>query len=359
MHAGLTTPSDAVVMQAYLEPLILACISKHAPVCRICWENFPLATSYAAYVATVYFDGSSDTRKVFAKNFGATVRPKDAPKQRREREVQVYRELLEGAELGTARYYGSILDEPEQRFWLLLEFVDGTPVGYCDIPTSWAPAAAALGRLHGRFARETDLLSACDFLKWHDAAFFWSKAEEAIDAVARCAPHLIDHVAALVKRYGAIVDMMAGQPVTLIHGGCRPSNILIRITSDSSRVCIVDWEEAGAGPSFLDLAYLLDGIEPPLLDRLLEAYRQEVLAYGIAVPEIEEMKYLVDCFRLHMTFNSLSQSVLKGYQPKAVEKLVGIADRLDRVVHRAPSQHKPAAAVSAAVVRPAIPNVGS
>src|SRR5205807_1492305 len=82
------------------------------------------AASYAAEVLTVRLDSGAAFR-VFLKNFGLSARPKDGPRQRREREVRVYRELLAGAGLGTAGYYGSVLDEARGRLWLLLEYVDG------------------------------------------------------------------------------------------------------------------------------------------------------------------------------------------------------------------------------------------
>src|SRR5205823_3451688 len=91
MTTSRAIPADAHVLHECLDPLILE--AARAPVRAIRWERFALATSYEAHVATVQFV-SGDTQRVFAKNFGSTVRPKDSPKQRREREVRVYRELL-------------------------------------------------------------------------------------------------------------------------------------------------------------------------------------------------------------------------------------------------------------------------
>jgi hypothetical protein len=84
-------------------------------------SRFKLSTSYNTYLVTVRLI-SGDEFKVFLKDFGFSVRPKDSPKQRRERELRVYRELLPEAEIGAARYYGSISDESKGRLWLLLEF---------------------------------------------------------------------------------------------------------------------------------------------------------------------------------------------------------------------------------------------
>jgi Phosphotransferase enzyme family len=332
MRMGPASPTGADVLQVCLEPLIVEAFIQHAPVRAVRWERFELATSYDTYVAIVDFD-NGDRRKVFAKDFGSTVRPKDFPKQRREREVQVYRDLLEGAGLGTAGYHGSILDEAQGQFWLLLEFVDGTPVGYCDIATSWAPAAAAHGRLHGHFAKHDSALDRRCFLVHHSHEFFWSKVELASRCVSAIAPERSSALAAIVKRYVTIVDLLAQQPRTLIHGGCRSTNILVNVVAAPSRVCIVDWEEAAYGAPLYDVAYLLDGIEPPTLDPLLDAYRQEALAYGLALPDPRDTKHVIDCFRLHMIMVMLSQAVLKGYTAQAVDKLLAIGSRLADVVH--------------------------
>src|SRR5262245_61153237 len=334
MTTGIAPPADEEVLRRCLGPAVPAIVGGRATITGIDRRRFDLATSYAAEVLSVRLD-SGAAFQVFLKDFGTSVRPKDGPRQRRERELCVYRELLQGAGLGTARYYGSVVDEPRGRLWLLLEFVDGTPVGYCDLDY-WPAAAEGLGRMHGAFARQEDRLRACDFLLRHDGDFFWSKAELALKGVGQIAPHLVDRLAALVSRFAPVMAVMTGQPPTLVHGGCRPSNILVRVASDPSRVCILDWEEAAVGAPLVDVAYLLDGLQPPTLDRCLAAYRRGAAEHGLALPPPEPTRHLVDCFRLHMTFNSLSQAVLKRYREKDVAKLLGIAEGIgDLVLERA------------------------
>jgi hypothetical protein len=330
MKAVMAPGTDENTLRERLEPMIPAMLGGGKGIRGIRLSRFKLSTSYNTYIVTVQLI-NGDEFKVFLKDFGFSVRPKDSPKQRRERELRVYQDLLAEAEIGTARYYGSILDESQGQFWLLLEFVDGAPVGYCNIEY-WAPAAGGLGRMHGYFAQQGARLSACDFLIRHNADFFWSITELALQNVSQISPHLVDRLANIVGHYAPIVAVMTSQPPTLLHGGCRPTNILIKVASDPSRVCIIDWEEAGFGAPLYDVAYLLDGIEPPILDRLLDAYRQEALAYDLPLPPKEKMKYMVDCFRLQMVMNSLSQAVLKGYKEKGVAKLLDIGDRLSRIV---------------------------
>lgn len=324
MTTGIAPPTDEEVLRLCLARAVSAIAGGRATITGIDRRRFDLATSYAAEVLSVRLD-SGAAFQVFLKDFGVSVRPKDGPSQRRERELRVYLELLADAGLGTARYYGSVVDESRGRLWLLLEFVDGTPVGYCELEY-WPAAAEGLGRMHGAFARHGNRLRACEFLIRHDANFFWSKTERALKDVGQIAPHLVDRLSALVNRYAPVVAVMTGQPPTLVHGGCRPSNILVKVAADPARVCILDWEEAAVGAPLFDVAYLLDGFEPPALERFLEAYRRGSSAYGLALPPSGEMKYVVDCFRLHMTINSLSQAVLKKYKVQDVAKLLAIAE---------------------------------
>lgn len=340
------TNSDAHVVRECLEGSAPELFYRRSAIVHVQRSRFQPTTSYDAYVVTVRFSDGGDLR-VFLKDFGFSLRPKNDPKLRREREVHVYRDLLRDAGLGTARYYGSVMDEAEGRLWLLLEYVDGTPVGYCDLGDAWVPAAEALGRMHGHFARHLDRLRAsCDFLIQHDADLYWSTAERALTDVAKIAPRLVARVEDLVRRYSPIVTvMMAGRPVTLLHGGCRPSNVLIRVSPDPSRVCILDWEEAGLGAPLFDVAHLVDGIDSPLLDRLLDAYRRGAAAFGVESPPPEEMKHAVDCFRLHMAFDLLGRAVLKGYGERDVLKVL---DYADRVGHGAFQCAVPSAAARAA-----------
>jgi hypothetical protein len=331
MTTALSTPADEEALRRCLECGLPEALGGRCAITAVHGRRFDLATSYNAQVVVVCLDTGEEV-KVFLKDFSSTVRPKDRPKQRREREVRVYRELLAGAGLGTAGYYGSLLDESRGRLWLLLEFVEGTPVGYLDIGGYWAPAAAQLGRLHGHFTGQAERLSGCDFLVRHDADFFWARAELAGRCVTELAPHLAGELNRIVDRYAPVVRMMAGQPRTLVHGGCRSTNILVEVASDPGRVCIIDWEEAAFGAPLLDLAYLLDGIEPPTLDPLLDAYVAEARAYDLPLPPRRDMKHLIDCFRLHMTLTMLGQAVLKGYKEKDVAKLLAIASWLSDVI---------------------------
>jgi len=102
------------------------------------------------------------------------------------------------------------MDEAAGRFWLLLEYVDGTPVGDTDLGDGWAPAAEGLGRMHGHFARDPDRLLDREFLIRHDADFFWSVARQALKDVGQVAPHRVGRLEALVRRYAPVVSSAWG-----------------------------------------------------------------------------------------------------------------------------------------------------
>jgi len=197
--------------------------------------------------------------------------------------------------------------------------------------------------MHGYFASQQERLRACDFLIRLTPEFFHAAAARALVDVSKVAPHLFGRVERLVRGYGPIVERMAAQPATLVQGGCRSSNILIGIASDPERSVILDWEEAGHGPALFDVAHLLDGIKSPLLDRLLEAYCRGARQYGMTLPPLDEMKYDIECFRLHMAFNMMGRAVLKGYTEAGILKLLDYAERIAQVVYGPRFEPGPAA----------------
>jgi hypothetical protein len=288
------------------------------------------STSYPSEVVNVRLRSGEEV-KLFLKNFGFSQLPKEAVEQRRERELRVYRDLLVDADLGTARYCGSVWDRSEGRFWLLLEFVDGLPVRDCELD-SWVLAAAWLGRMQGWFARHLDRLARCDFLLRHDAGFFRSKAEQAVQAVSQTSASLAARLGTVVSSYDRLVAVLVSQPSTLVHGSYRPENILVYGEAEPLRICPIDWELAAVGAPLYDLAFITDGFKPPERDRLWGAYREQAAAWNLTVPNREEMRYVVDCFRLHKILKSLGESWAKRFPAATVAKLVEMAEGLGRLL---------------------------
>jgi thiamine kinase-like enzyme len=286
----------------------------------------PATTSYASEILSVTLAGGERFR-IFLKDFGHSRLPKDAFGERRERELRVYRHLIGQGDMGTARYYGAVWNERRRRYWLLLELVDGVELRSCEVE-HWPQAAGWLGRMQGHFARFGGLDGSYGFLQRHDADFFRSRGRRAMDSAARFSTELARRLRKVIDRYERLIDVMASQPRTLVHGAYRPANILVDMRRSPPRICPVDWELAAIGSPLYDLAFFCDGFEPPVLDRIWSAYCDEATKAGVSLPEPDEMRYVVDCFRLFRVMAWLAPALDKRYSKEEVEKLVSRGESL-------------------------------
>lgn len=329
------TGQNEPALRQCLERILPRVSNRQSAIAAIYSRHSEASSSYETGILTVQFaDGGAF--EVFLKNYGAFVQIKDEMKQRREREVRVYQHLLEEANLGTPRYYGTVWDESPETFWLLLEYVDGTPVAYLESTNYWIAAAGWLGQMHGYFIRHAHYLSRLDFLIRHDSRFLSAEAEAALDAVSQISPGSVDRFARVVNRYDQLIEAMVTHPPTLVHGAFRPQNVMVSGESQSMRICAYDWEEAAFGAPLYDLAYLTDGFEPPTLDLMFETYRQGAMGFGMPVPEKEEMRYIVNCFRLHMIVKLLAHAPVKHYGEREITKLLAAGEERFHLVHSAP-----------------------
>src|SRR5262245_14354516 len=162
MSIYLVTTTDEDTLRECLERLLPATLEKPSAIKNIQRKRSDYSSSYHSDIITVQFE-TGENLKFFLKNFGSSRFLKDGARQRRNRELWVYQYLLAGTELGTAKYYGSVWNESQGTFWLLLEFVNGTEVRFCELEY-WIAAAGWLGRLHGYFTQHFDRLNTCDFL---------------------------------------------------------------------------------------------------------------------------------------------------------------------------------------------------
>ena len=328
------TGQNELALRQCLERILPRMSNRQSAIAAFHRRRSGASTSYKTDILTVQFaDGAAS--KVFLKNFGAFERVRDVLRQRREREVSVYQYLLEDANLGTPRYYGTVWDELQRTFWLLLEYVEGTEVRYLET-NYWIAVAGWLGQMHGYFTRHAHYLIRLDFLRRHDADFLSAKADAALDAVSQILPGSVARFARIVNRYDRVVEAMVVHPPTLIHGAFRPQNVMVSGESQSMRICTYDWEEAAFGAPLYDLAYLTDGFKPPTLDLMFSMYRQRATRFGMSVPEQEEMRYVVNCFRLHMIVNLLAQAHVKQYGESDITKRLTQGEERLHLVDSAP-----------------------
>jgi Phosphotransferase enzyme family len=320
-RARASTPAE---LDASVEATLRERLGADVAVTSITRRRSEHSSSYATEVITVRLVNRKPLR-LFLKDFAVAAWQKDLMPERRAREVAVYRELLDGAGLGTPEYFGAVWDEERGRFWLLLEHVDGPQVKWCEFE-EWLRAAAWLGVLHGRFARAERRLAGAAFLARHDVAFFQTTAELARRAVSLRAPALAARLDGALSGYGELVDEMAALPRTLVHGGYRPQNIIRGVSGRRPRICPADWEEASYGSLFYDFAYLSDGFDPERLALLWAAYRDAATRAHVAPPPDSAALRLVRAFNVHKNLGTLAKADDREFPADAVDKLVGMVE---------------------------------
>lgn len=193
-----------------------------------------------------------DGRRLLLKDLSSShhlPRPPLAPDPRRE--IAVYRDVLAPLAVdGTAQ----VAAADKTAGWLVLEFVDGTPLWQIGELETWQAAARWLARLHA-LPVPTD-----KWLLQYDETQLKERLRLA-PGTEQFAGHVAKHLAAL--------------PARLIHGDFYPANILVE---GDGRIRVVDWETCGVGPAVLDLAALVSG-------RWSEQERKRILdAYLAACP---------------------------------------------------------------------------
>jgi hypothetical protein len=300
---GALVDTDEEDLRQSVELFLARIRGRASPITRIRRRGFEGSTSYPSAIVTVDL-ANGDSIVIFLKNFARSTLPQEAAAERRERELHVYEDLLDGEQLGTARFYGAKWDDASARFWLMLEFVEGELLRDCGFEY-WPAAAAWLGRLHGRFAGQGARLRGCRFLVRHDADFFVRAAEHAHAALSELSTPLARRLAAVLARYELVLAVLNRNPETLVHGSYRKQNVLVVHSSEPTRICPTDWELAAFGRSAYDLAFVCDDLRSPKLDAVFDAYEREAASAGLPARHRDELRHEVDCFRLHKKINSL------------------------------------------------------
>ncbi len=197
------------------------------------------------------------------------------------RELEVYRSLLDGAELGTAELAAAVSDSEHDRHWLVVEKVRATELYQVGEIEPWQEAMRWVARLHDRFAG----LAEADFLVRYDRSFFELWPQRA---------------GVTLPGYEQVVGRLATLPATLVHGELYASNVLVA----EDRVCVVDWELAGVGPGVLDVAALTLGLPDADRATLADEYRR-ALEHP---PHSDRFEADLDCARLHLAIQWLGWS---------------------------------------------------
>jgi len=201
------------------------------------------------------------------------------------REVEVYRALLAGAELGTPKLYGAVADPSRDQYWLLIERVVGRELYQVGEIEIWEAVMRWLARFHRHFQGRALTPS----LLQYDRDFFLSWRDRASSIAGIDAP----------EGYEEVAELLASLPTTLLHGEFYASNILVV----DERICPVDWEMAAIGPAVIDVAAVTSGWEESDQEHLVQAYLEEASAQ-----KERDFARDLDCARVQLALQWLGWS---------------------------------------------------
>jgi aminoglycoside phosphotransferase (APT) family kinase protein len=162
------------------------------------------------------------------------------------REIEVYRDVLAAAKLGTATLRGAIVRSEEERYWLVIERLEGVELYQTGSLRDWCAAAAWLAELHRklRHARTPHLVR-----HDRDAVSFWIDRAAGFSGKAS--------LLRLARRVDELADRLLEVEHGFLHGELFASNVIVHAAT--GRVSAIDWETAGIGPQLIDLAALTAG----------------------------------------------------------------------------------------------------
>ncbi len=222
------------------------------------------------------------------------------------REIETYLRILGPSGLGPHCFAASY-PRSGSGSWLVLEKVHGVELWQVGDAAVWDAAARWAARLHARFVG-ADVVSLNPYLLRCDAAWFRTWAARARDGLAGSADHRSRDLIEVIDRYAPVADRLAALPTSFVHGEYFPSNILVDPETYPPRVWPVDWEMAAVGPCLFDVATLVSGWEHAERQRLVAAYRDEILKLGVAIGTMDEVLEAVHICQLHFALQWLGWS---------------------------------------------------
>lgn len=288
-----------------LERLLQDAQGRHVKISNLRREPSPFVTLFPAEALFVSLE-SGDEISLFVKHLGPE--QSDHPdKQRRDRETRVYEELLGDDDLPVPRYYGSNWNETTKRLEVFLEYIDDWNLKYHDLEY-WFIAARRLAQFHAYFATRAEKLLACDFLIHFDASYFYEWADRALSVLRDQSAELAAELSLAVRGYDRVAEILARQPVTLVHNDLAPKNALADRSIHPPRICFVDWEMAGIGCGLMDLVELKYGLDPVNDQKMRMAYFEELAGTDLLPSCPRDMSSLFAACEMSQTVYRLAHS---------------------------------------------------
>jgi aminoglycoside phosphotransferase (APT) family kinase protein len=253
--------------------------------------------------------------ELFVKHLGFQVHPHGQV----DREQRVYLELFAANALPVPRCYGAAQGV------LVLEHVHGSPLHHHGLD-QWLAAARDLATLHMHFVARRDELLAAEFLLRIDADYLMAWAERAIAGVSDSYPaELATRVERLAASWERVTDLIASQPVTLVHNHLSSKNVIV----SGTRICFVDWEMAGVGCALQDLVHLRYQRLDPMPDRtVLDEYVGGLAGNGLLPAKPRELRAVLAACELQRIVYKLGRSGTSGRTVEQVAHRVERAERL-------------------------------
>jgi aminoglycoside phosphotransferase (APT) family kinase protein len=238
------------------------------------------------------------------------------------REIEVYRSLLEPADLGTPRFHGTVVEPADDRYWLLIENVAGEVLWQVGELEVWREAGRWLAVLHDRFVDRVPETVSAHLLRY-DSGFYASWLERALEFSGAGRRPALERLA---RRYDEVVERLAALPVTFIHGEFYASNVLIQRDGARIRVAPIDWENAALGPGVVDLAALTTGgwTEAERAE-IAVGYAERASALGREL-DAGELHETLDFARLHLAIQWLGWD--PSWSPPAEHRQDWLAEAL-------------------------------
>jgi thiamine kinase-like enzyme len=231
------------------------------------------------------------------------------------REIETYRTVLAAGRLGTARFYGAVVDPERERYWLFLERVPGLRLSHVGEFATWLQVARYLADLHNSLARAADALGrdrpSCwlsydrDYYRqWMDRALTSVRGSEAPGGEVR------PGIERLACAYDKVIDRLLALPTTLIHGEFYSANVVVHETGAGPRICPIDWEMTAVAPRMMDLAALTGGMWTEEEKRALAlAYRDALEPGEDSSQDLEPFFGALDLCQLHLAVQWLGWSL--------------------------------------------------
>jgi Ser/Thr protein kinase RdoA (MazF antagonist) len=268
-------------------------------------EELELELDDGSCIETVWKDLSPRTRLKAARG----VKPRFVYDP--QREIAVYRHVLNALNLGTAEFHGASLDQSRRRYWLFLENVRGRHLWQFGEFDVWLEAARWIARMHVRGMPIVRDWRGARLMRY-DVKFYrrWAlRARQHMRRSPAFSPEQIDAVERISASYAPVAQRLAAYQPTFIHGEFYPSNILIDDAQPPVRVRPVDWEMAAVAPGCLDLAALSAGWDESRRNEFVDAYRGAMReAAPTRAPSIEEVTEQLEYGRLHLAMQWLGWS---------------------------------------------------